>query len=316
MPSCLRSLEAYRVNAFQAHCQIIQMQFLEPWIQSIQNKAAEYTNILAESWSKENIGAIIIDERATPQLRASVLNTLLMGMRRWEVSIYTTYKALDAMKALFKDLESIVKINCLEQTDSEFGWNGYNQLLKDPDFWQSLNYDKVIIFQTDTLLIKPVDIEYFKYDYIGSPWAKNRYDSHSFPRYSHTLNRIEATIESRVYCNTVPDGLINGNGGLSIRNPKLMAQICIKHANESPSDEAEDIFFSKYINSHSYAVAPPEIVESFSCETEYRGTCGAHAAWRYIDASDCATLYEDHCKHVMAMVEASTPKTQNHETNR
>ena len=82
MPSLLRSLERYRVNAFNVHCQIIQMQFLEPWIQPIQNKPAEDINMLAESWFKENIGAIIIDERATPQLRASVVNTLLMGMRR------------------------------------------------------------------------------------------------------------------------------------------------------------------------------------------------------------------------------------------
>ena len=311
MPPRLRSLELYRVNAFQAHCQIIQMQFLEPWAKSIQNNLAEDTNMLAESWSKENVAAIIIDERATPQLRASVLNTLLMGMRRWKVSIYTTSKALEAMKALFKDLEPIVKINCLEQTDSEFGWNGYNQLLKDADFWQSLDYNKILVFQTDTLLIKPVGLEYFQYDYIGSPWAKNRYDSHSFPSYSHTLNRIEATIESRIYCNSVPDGLINGNGGLSIRNPKLMAEICMKHSNESPPDEAEDIFFAKHINSYSHAIAPPGIVESFCCETEYRGTCGAHAAWRYIDARDCAALYEEHCKHVMAMVEASTSRAQN-----
>ncbi len=316
MPSRLRSLEAYRVNAFHAHCNIIQMQFLEPWLQSILKKSAKNTNILAESYSKENLGAIIIDERATPQLRASVLNTLLMGMRRWEVSIYTTSMALDAMEALFKDLEPTVKIQCIAQTDSEFGWNGYNQLLKDPDFWLSLNYDKVLIFQTDTLLIKPVDIEYFKYDYIGSPWAKNRYDSHSFPRYSYALDRNDATIESRMYCSSVPDGLINGNGGLSIRNPNLMAEICIKHAKESPTDEAEDIFFSKHISSYSHSVAPPEIVESFSCETEYRDTCGAHAAWRYIDAGECAALYENHCKHVMAMVEASTPKTQNYESNR
>lgn len=309
MPSCLRHLEAYRVNAFQAHCQIIQMQFLEPWIQSVRKNSPEDAYMLAERWPKEDLGAIIIDERATPLLRATVLNTLLMGMRRWEVSIYTTPKALDGMKALFKDLEPIVKINCLEQTDSEFGWNGYNQLLKDPDFWESLNYKKILIFQTDTLLIKPVDIEYFKYDYVGSPWAKNRYDSHSFPRFSQSLDRIEATVESRIYCSSVPDGLINGNGGLSIRNPKLMSEICIKHAKESPSDEAEDIFFAKHISSYSHSVAPPPIVESFSCETEYRGTCGAHAAWRYIDASDCASLYEDHCKHVMAMVEASTAKT-------
>ncbi|WP_186539119.1 DUF5672 family protein [Synechococcus sp. BIOS-E4-1] len=311
MPQRLRSLELYRVNAFQAHCQIIKMQFLEPWVQSIQNKPTEDINMLPEIWSKENIGAIIIDDRPTPQLRACVLNTLLMGMRRWQVSVYTTSKALDAMKTLFKDLEPFVKINCLEQTDSEFGWNGYNQLLKNADFWQSLDHDKILIFQTDTLLIKPVDFEYFKYDYVGSPWAKNRYDSHSFPRYSKTLNRIEAAIESRIYCNSVPDGLINGNGGLSIRNPKLMAEICIKHSNKSPSDEAEDIFFAQHINSHSRAIAPPEIVESFCCETEYRGTCGAHAAWRYIDARDCAALYEEHCKHVMALVEASTTTTEN-----
>ena len=145
MPPRLRSLELYRVNAFQAHCQIIKMQFLEPWVQSIQNKPSEDINMLAESWSKENIGAIIIDDRATPQLRASVLNTLLMGMRRWKVSVYTTSKALEAMKTLFKDLEPFVKIHCFEQADSEFGWNRYNQLLKNTNSRRSLDHNKNLI---------------------------------------------------------------------------------------------------------------------------------------------------------------------------
>ena len=304
MVSRLRSLESYRVNAFHAHCRIIQMQFLEPWVKSLLNESAMRTNALSEKWSKKNIGAIIIDDRATPQLRATVLNTLLMGWGRWKITIYTTSKSMKAMKTLFNDLEQLVNIECLDQTFSDFGWNGYNQLLKNPDFWHSLDHKKVLIFQTDTLMIKPVDYEYFNYDYIGSPWVKNRYESQSFPKYSHTLDRIEAATESRVYCTTVPDGLINGNGGLSIRDPKVMAEICIKNANKSPADEAEDIFFSKHIHSHSDAIAPALVVENFSCETEYRDTCGAHAAWRYIDARDCAALYEEHCKQVMAIVDA------------
>ena len=280
------------------------MQFLEPWVQSLRYRSTQDINTSPEKWHDKKIKAIIIDERATPQLRATVLNTLLMGWGKWSISIYTTNRSLKAMKSLFSDIKHLVTINRLEQANSEFGWTGYNQLLKNPDFWLSLDEDKVLIFQTDTLLIKPVEIVYFNYDYIGSPWAKNRYESQSFPNYSHNLDRIEATIESRVYCKSIPEGLTNGNGGLSIRSPRLMAEICLQHGSESPTDEAEDIFFAKHISAYSKAIAPASLVESFCCETEYRSTCGAHAAWRYIDARDCAALYEEHCKQVMALIDA------------
>ena len=307
MGNRLKSLEAYRINAFQAHCRIVQMQYLEPWIKCIQNDEAFQEQFRsALECRKESIGALIVDDRPTQQLRACVLNTLLMGWGRWQVVVYTTSSALEAMSSLLADLVPFVRVCCLSQVSHEFGWNGYNQLFKNPAFWVDLEYRKVLIFQTDTLLIRPVDDSFFLYDYVGSPWAKNRYDSHSFPRYANGLIRVAPVMESRVFCQSVPDGLVNGNGGLSIRDTRVMARICENKAKESPPEEAEDIFFARYLDSFSSSVAPFETVQAFSCETEYRDCCGAHAAWRYIDARDCASLYEEHCKQVVAIIQAIT----------
>ena len=44
-------------------------------------------------------------------------------------------------------------------------------------------------FQTDSLLIEPLDFNMFEYDYVGSPWNRNKYTT-SFPDYSKDLNVI------------------------------------------------------------------------------------------------------------------------------
>ena len=47
----------------------------------------------------------------------------------------------------------------------------YNRILTDPNFWLKLdNYQKVLIFQHDSMIIKPIPDYMLDYDFVGAPW--------------------------------------------------------------------------------------------------------------------------------------------------
>lgn len=291
-----RQLEAYRIAMFQAHCGLVLKSYLEPWARARASGA----------WSggprDPDLRAVIVDDRPTPLLRMAVLNMLLMGRRRWGVTLYTALGALERSRALFADLGPWVAVVGLQVGQAEhYDWLIYNQLLKSASFWQQLSAPKLLIFQTDTLLIEPPDPAVFAYSYVGSPWAKGRFISQEFPSYDAEMEALPPVWLTRRFCDTVPEGLHNGNGGLSVRDRELMVRICTEEAAESPPEEPEDIFFARNLARYDPAPPPPMMVDRFSCETAYRPSAGAHAAWRYLAAGEVAELYERHLKHVLAL---------------
>jgi hypothetical protein len=81
--------------------------------------------------------------------------------------------------------------------------NDYNKLLLSTTFWQPLSqYEKVLVFQSDSEILRTGIEEFLQWDYVGAPW---------------------------------PFDQRGGNGGLSIRNPKVMMECIEKHLNSAPS---------------------------------------------------------------------------------
>jgi hypothetical protein len=69
----------------------------------------------------------------------------------------------------------------------------YNALLTSKEFWQKFEkFDRVLIFQHDSKLLRTGIEEFLEWDYVGAPW---KFQEHG------------------------------GNGGLSIRNPRTMIEI-------------------------------------------------------------------------------------------
>ena len=116
----------------------------------------------------------------------------------------------------------------------------YSRLLKKDIFWENIKGDKVLIFQTDTYLFKEIPEKFLQYDYIGAPWEKENIDSKTFV----------------------------GNGGLSIRNKKIIIDICKKYGNND-IDLSEDVFFSKYCKICKYNLASKNVAKEFSVENVY-----------------------------------------------
>lgn len=148
-----------------------------------------------------------------------------------------------------------------EVEEREFYVHNYNIMLTSKDFWKKLNaYNRVLIFQSDSELLTHGINEFFKYDYIGAPW----------PDYNRSV---------RV-----------GNGGLSVRNPKVMLKVLENH--EWNKDCGEDIFFADLINTHNYGMlAPLQEAFRFSVESIFTlGSIGAHDIERYLTSAECKQI--------------------------
>ena len=126
----------------------------------------------------------------------------------------------------------------------------YNSILTNPNFWQGSRYDRVLIFQHDSGLLKEGIEHFLEWDFIGA-WIKN-----------------------------IPGCL---NGGLSIRNPKVMYEICSKHPYKGMAvDGNEDIYFCNKMRELGYKLPDKITCNKFAVETEFEyGSVGYHAIDKY-----------------------------------
>lgn len=95
----------------------------------------------------------------------------------------------------------------------------YNELLTSPGFWERfLEYERVLIFQHDSGILKEGIEEFMEMDvdYLGSPWL---WQERGF------------------------------NGGISLRNPKIMYEICQKFP-YNITYQNEDVYFSNIMINH------------------------------------------------------------------
>ena len=123
----------------------------------------------------------------------------------------------------------------------------YNRLMTSEFYWSKLlAYEHVLIFQTDSKILRTGIEEFYDYDYVGSPWLFQEK---------------------------------GGNGGISLRTPKVMMNILKSIPyNGNPY---EDVFFSNNMKDFG-KLAPRSECEKFGCETIFKlGTFACHAINSY-----------------------------------
>lgn len=294
-------LEHYRVGMFQAHLGYVLQHYLNPWAQQLSGAVA--SGSLVPRPEADRL-ALIVDDRPTAHLRACVLNTLLMLGLKVRVRYITAAAVLDQARVLLADLVPWVEVEAMPFDAEHTGWMAYNRLFKNAAFWKSQPARQLLVFQSDTLLLEPLDAGLFRYGYLGGAWNPGRYVSEQFPRYSPQGELLDPVWESRVLCRSVPPGCLNGNGGLSIRDRDLMALICMQES--SPDDVPEDIFFALHLQRYATGAMPtPAEVQRFACETAFQPqVSGLHASWRYLEGPEQAVYYERHIKQLIALLAA------------
>lgn len=135
----------------------------------------------------------------------------------------------------------------------------YNGLLTSTLFWEFFTkYDRVVVFQSDSMLLKRGIEDFYEYDYVGAPWKWNT-------DYA-------------------------GNGGLSLRNPKVMLEVCQRFKWNGSLNE--DHWICMHMHDHQVGkLAPIEVAEKFSTEALFRlGTLGYHGIEKWLSKEECEQI--------------------------
>lgn len=145
----------------------------------------------------------------------------------------------------FKHIFYEIEINSIED---------YCYWIASEKFWDLIEEENVLIFQTDSNIIKGNIEDFYEYHYIGSP--------------------LKGESEF-VY-----------NGGFSFRHKSIMLEIIKRWKYNRVEHENEDGYFSRKVNEH-YKKTPREIAEKFAVENIFKlGTFGYHAIERSLSKEE------------------------------
>lgn len=187
-------------------------------------------------------------------------------------------KQLEDVKFYFREYETRVQIphyirynSIVQQVIKDEKLNAVLNMclfVTSPSFWIDLmDYERVLIFQMDSGILRSGIEEFYEWDYVGAP------------------------------CYNFYMGQTVQNGGLSLRNPKIMEYICRMYGWNCDIDDlmavgyystasffAEDVFFCCKMIKHSIGkLASIEASKRFSCEVKYElGTFGYHRIEPYM----------------------------------
>ena len=143
----------------------------------------------------------------------------------------------------------------------------YNQILKQADLYRVFgpNVSHILVFQTDTILLKNNIEDFLKYDFIGAAW---KFSPHK-----------------------------GCNGGLSLRNVKKMIEICSDPTRRS--EENEDGFFS-FTNEDKLNLVPTlHDKNNFSIETMWHDDpLGMHKPYGFHEHDKIMELMERAWKRI------------------
>lgn len=193
----------------------------------------------------KKLAAVIVETRDLPYLRCIIEEHIDKLPDYTDLIIYHS-TANEFLKLLFpKAIFRLIENEILNE-------QAYNIMLTTASFWDGLiDYDKVLIFQHDSMILRKGIEEFYHLDYVGAAWKFQPY--------------------------------MGGNGGLSLRNPKIMKLICLQN-NYRIALGNEDLFFVNImINNEIGILASIEDCDRFSVETKFTlGSFGYHAIEKHL----------------------------------
>lgn len=206
---------------------------------------AKLNNYIPKIHLDTNYTAVIVEPRNHADLEVVIQNVMYFlnesdSNIKWGLTIF---HGTDNQTFVEDITQKWDNVNLINLNVSNLGDNSYNDLLKTPTFWKKISTENLLIFQTDSLLLRFGIDEFLKWDYVGAPWIRYR------------------------------EGSIVGNGGLSFRKKSKMVEISSHYYDNSI--EMEDIFFCKYLNRED--VADYDSAKIFSVEdVYYKNPIGVH----------------------------------------
>ncbi len=200
--------------------------------------------------------AIIVEPRKHKALEYVLNNfTINLDNKLWKFVIYCSFDN----KIFVEDIKNKlnIDIDIIPICDKNLTITDYNYLLTNKKFYEVIQTDLVLIFQTDTLILnKDIIYDFLEYDYVGAPW------------------RNERTV---------------GNGGLSLRNKNKMIEIIKKRGT---CIQNEDFYFS-FPQKYNVNINKPSFEKGITFSVEqcyYEKPFGIHKAWIHLSKKEYNSL--------------------------
>jgi hypothetical protein len=240
------------LNIFAELC----MSFFE-YLEDVQNKKIS---------KNSNYEAVYIEFREFNHSEFIIKNCIIKLDEKWSHTVICCNDNYDFTINMCNRINTNIKVIKLDINNATY--NDYNNLLFTKDFWNMLNGEKILIYQSDSLIFNSNINDFLHYDYIGTPFINN------------------SVILAK---NPV------GNGGLSLRSKKAMldvldnskfdrkySKIAERYRLANKLDNIpEDVFYSQNIQNLNLGLVPDKGVgELFGliynkCEDSF----GMHAMW-------------------------------------
>lgn len=229
----------------------------------------KYPNINKNSDKK----SILVETRNLPHNEFVIKNTIQKLGDGWGHIIFCHERNYEQIKTICCDISDLIEINLLE---NELDRNDYNNLFLDFNFWKKINCKKILIYQTDTFIVKKIDDCFLDYDYVAGLWPK-----------SHTNFLKENNVDIEI-----------GNGGLCIRDVDMVKEALLSDLNDAVKNNnfvdktlskmTEDTFYSFFFKNKK--IPPTSKCLDFSCECSINhfneNSFGYHKPWNSFITSE------------------------------
>lgn len=202
-------------------------------------------------------GAVIIETRPS-NLKEIIDNHFRFLPADWGLTFFGSKQNEEIVKYIAPDCNFIKLPQSLTNV---FDNREYNEFITSRGFWSAVPYDKVLIFQHDSKLLRPGIEKFLDWDYVGAPWKH--------------IN------------------LVGGNGGLSLRSKAMMLKCIDLMQFEFSRDGNEDLYFCRVLPKVGGLVAPRHIAQQFSVETIFYPTpVGVHCPEKYLSKDELEILFK------------------------
>lgn len=261
----------------------------------IRPKVVYNNNDMGNTLESKGLVSIIIDPRINFAIEYCVRNALHHLGSKWGIQVYYSAGVTGNEEYLRYVLSDLPQIEYVPLPANFVSGDDYNAFLKSQTLWRDLSSiaRRVLIFQSDSLMIHGKIDPFLQYDFIGAPWHMTD-DTVSYA----WLKKLQRS-------GHVKRGI--GNGGFSLRNPAIMHNISLTNL-KAGGTMNEDVFFSMHTEklsetnvsvfpnrSEAYAFAletpcddlgPLDFVSS-----DARIPMAIHTAWAYLDIKMVSVLF-------------------------
>jgi hypothetical protein len=208
---------------------------------------------------------VIVEPRKHPMLKYVCENFDKNMCKSWDLYVFHGKSAGQYAKDATAEIKGR-RIHLIPLETDNLDADGYNALFKKLDFWNQVDAENILVFQTDAVICSASEFkiqDFMKYDYIGcgsyagaignkkEVWARDYSKGNSF----------------------------YGVGGLSFRKNSFQKQ-CIKNYPGIAADYPEDVFFSNCVEHSINKPESAEVLANFCTQDTFvKKGFGAHKTW-------------------------------------